>query len=155
MSQSDFQSLVSYEVFETTHDGILLRAQFLSRDDANDYVDRFTSSRSHVYIYRTSCVDVFYPLSGSTETPRVSRSSTPNDTPAMSDFDILETNDYTNMIIRKYGKGYVLVPPQDHPLYGQAYINSNRGKWSSKAEGWFFQRRFLKSFEESGAIIEI
>ena len=143
MAPSDFQSLVSYDVYETTH-GILLKSQFLNRDDVNDYIDRYTSS-SHVYVYRTSCVDVFYPLSTPTQESRPASpapGSTPHSvgttlraTPTMSDYDVVEDLVYGNMVIRKYGKGYRWC--HHKIIHCTAKNTLILTKWWSQAQGWF------------------
>ncbi len=193
MSQSfsnyeSYESLVSYTVYETTHDGLSLTSQFLNRDDVNDYIDRFTDRSSYVHVYRTSCCDVLYPFT-ETSTPCMSSPSTPTPTqttttmpptptrptrPTRSDrklasnismdFEMLDdsrgttpvfVSPFSDMIIRKYGKGYVMVPPLDHTNYGVKYINNNRGWWNANAQGWFFKKNFLQSFLDQGAIKEI
>ena len=208
MSQSisnyeSYESLVSYTIYETTHDGLVLTAQFLSRNDVNDYIDRFTNQSSYVHVYRTSCCDVLYPfsemttpmpspsspptqasptqaspsppptptrLSRSTMPPtpaRLSRSSrrNPSITTELSmEFELLDDSrgttpvfvtPFSDMTIRKYGKGYVMVPPTDHTNYGDKYINDNRGWWNANAHGWFFKKNVLQSFLDQGAIKEI
>jgi hypothetical protein len=62
---------------------------------------------------------------------------------------------FSDMTIRKYGKGFVMVPPPDHSNYGDKYINNNRGWWNTNAQGWFFKRNVLQSFLDQGAIKEI
>ena len=200
MSQSfsnyeSYESLVSYTVYETTHDGLCLTSQFLNRDDVNDYIDRFTNRSSYVHVYRTSCCDVLYPFT-ETSTPCMSSPSTPTPTPTQStsmpptpsrptrstrptrptrrnpsiasnismDFEMLDdsrgttpvfVSPFSDMIIRKYGKGYVMIPPPDHTNYGDKYINNNRGWWNANAQGWFFKKNVLQSFLDQGAIKEI
>ena len=183
-----YESLVSYTVYETTHDGLSLTSQFLNRDDVNDYIDRFTDRSSYVHVYRTSCCDVLYPFT-ETSTPCMSSPSTPTPTqttttmpptptrptrsdrrnPSLAsnismDFEMLDdsrgttpvfVSPFSDMIIRKYGKGYVMVPPLDHTNYGVKYINNNRGWWNANAQGWFFKKNFLQSFLDQGAIKEI
>ena len=181
-----YESLVSYTVYETTHDGLCLTSQFLNRDDVNDYIDRFTSRSSYVHVYRTSCCDVLYPFSGTSTqatptqasptqaspspppTPsRLSRSSRRNPSLVSNismDFELIDdsrgttpvfVSPFSDMTIRKYGKGYVMVPPTDHANYGDKYINNNRGWWNANAQGWFFKKNFLQSFLDQGAIKEI
>lgn len=174
-SLSNYESLVSYSVYETTHDGIVLTSQFLNRDDVNDYIDRFTSRSSYVHVYRTSCCDVLYPFSSTetgmvTPTPapisipqtpkKVSRRNNSFSTDISMDYEMLDVSPvivspFSEMIIRKYGKGYVLIPPEDHELFGEKYINENRGWWNKNAQGWFFKKNFLQSFLDLGAIKEI
>lgn len=177
--------LVTYNVYETTHDNILLQSQFFNRDDVNDFIDRFTSRRSTVHVYRTSCVDVLYPFTDESREPtppieitnppepepepalppppptrrstRKTRSAKP--TVAFDDYVVLENEDETmpfrDFTIRTYGKGFVLIAPEGHPSYGAKYINENRGFWNKNANGWFFRKTFLKSFLDQGAIREI
>tara|TARA_E500000178_G_scaffold339430_1_gene380882 strand:- start:402 stop:947 length:546 start_codon:yes stop_codon:yes gene_type:complete len=174
--------LVTYTVYETTHDNILLSSQFFNRDDVNDYIDRFTSRRSTVHVYRTSCVDVLYPFLDTSREPtppieitnppeaeaslpptptrrstRKTRSQKP--TVAFDDYVVLENEDetmpFSGFTIRPYGKGFVLIAPENHSIYGAKYINENRGFWNNNANGWFFRKIFLKSFLDQGAIREI
>jgi hypothetical protein len=196
MTNYSHEDLVSYTVYETTHDGVLLTSQFLNRDDVNDYVDRFTSASSYVRVYRTSCCDVFYPLDSAvkalnpnapTFTPsRNVTTSTSLDTNInalnsteptfeFNDYDILDTSrgntpepetvqtpinmtvPFMGMTIRKYGKSYIMCPPEGHPYWGSEYINENRGRWTKNGNGWFFRnnKTILRSFLDQGAIMEI
>jgi hypothetical protein len=190
-----YESLVSYLVYETTHDGLTLSANFLNRDDVNEYIDRFTSASSHVHVYRTSCCDVFYPLdsavkalnpnapaftpTGSTNmTTQTSNSSLRTNVMAelntepqfeFNDFEVLDnsrgttpepenaTLPFMGMTVRRYLRGYILCPPEEHPLWGQDYINENRGRWTRNGSGWFFRnnKTILRSFLDQGAIMEI
>lgn len=181
-SLSSYESLVSYTVYETTHDGLVLSSQFLNRDDVNDYIDRFTSRSSYVHVYRTSCCDVLYPFNSTesgmvtpTPTPtqvpstpsrpsRSSRRNKSNTTEISMDYEMLDDSrgttpvfvtPFSEMTIRKYGKGYVMIPPENHELYGEKYINENRGWWNNNAQGWFFKKNVLQSFLDLGAVKEI
>lgn len=197
MSICDYDGLITYSVYETTYDGIVLTSQFFNRTDVNDYIDRFTSSSSTVHVYRTSCLEVFHPHSqpeiNSTDfqplpSPPPEINSTddyhspppeinpPDDyhspppdlnTGSKKPFEEYEVLDhsqgaspefvlpFTDMVIKKYGKGYVLVPPLGYVCGNNKRINKNRGTWNKIANGWFFQKRFLNSFIENGAIKEI
>lgn len=168
--------LVTYTVYENTHDNILLSSQFFNRDDVNDYIDRFTSRSSTIYVYRTSCVDVHYPFNDESREPtppieiinppepppqrkstRKTRKQKP--TVAFDDYIVLENEDesmpFKDFTIKPYGKGFVLIAPEGHSSYGAKYINKNRGFWNNNANGWFFRKTFLKSFLDQGAIREI
>ena len=186
MSICDYDGLITYSVYETTHDGIVLTSQFFNRTDVNDYIDRFTSSSSTIHVYRTSCLEVFHPNSqpkfNSTDfqpspTPPPEINSTdfqPSPTPppefnterkvSFEEYEVLNNSrgetpefvlPFTDMVIRKYGKGYVLIPPLGYVCGDNKRINKNRGTWNKTANGWFFQKRFLNSFVENGAIKEI
>jgi len=188
MSLCDYEGLVTYSVYETTHDGLVLTSQFFNRADVNEYVDSFTSRSSTVHVYHTSCVDVFYPhaqpeIESNDRQPEIEsndrhHSPTPSNdchhSPppdfnterkvSFEEYEVLDNSrgetpefvlPFTDMLIRKYGKGYVLVPPLGHMLCDNKRINKNRGTWNKTANGWFFQKRFLDSFVENGAIKEI
>ena len=207
MSICDYDGLITYSVYETTHDGIVLTSQFFNRADVNDYIDRFTSSSSTVHVYRTSCLEVFHPHSqpkfNSTgfqpqHSPQPSPSPPPEinstdfqplpspppeinstdfqhpPTPppefnterkvSFEEYEVLDNSrgetpefvlPFTDMVIRKYGKGYVLIPPLGYVCGDNKRINKNRGTWNKNVNGWFFQKRFLNSFVENGAIKEI
>ena len=95
---------------------------------------------------------------------RPSRRNKSISTDISMDYDMLDmsrettpvvVSPYLDMIIRKYGKGYVLIPPENHELMGEKYINQNRGWWNNNAQGWFFKKNFLQSFVDLGAIKEI
>ena len=183
MSICDYDGLITYSVYETTSDGIVLTSQFFNRTDVNDYIDRFTSSSSTVHVYRTSCLEVFHPHSqpeiNSTFQPVPSPPPEINSTDdyhspppdlnteskkPFEEYEVLDHSQgaspefvlpFTDMVIRKYGKGYVLVPPLGYVCGNNKRINKNRGTWNKIANGWFFQKRFLNSFIENGAIKEI
>lgn len=185
MSTYAHEDLVSYTVYEMTHDGITLSSQFLNRDDVNDHVDRFTSPSSYVRVYRTTCCDVFYPLDSAVralnpEAPAFVPSTSIVQNPIASlnteprfdfnDYEVLDTSrgntptpepettmPFMGMTVRRYGKSYIMCPPEDHPLWGQEYINENRGRWTRNGNGWFFRnnKNILRSFLDRGAIMEI
>ena len=62
----ELETVVTYTVYEYTHDGLVLTNQFFSMDDVNRFVDDYSSRSSTVYVFRTSCCDVFRPLNTST-----------------------------------------------------------------------------------------
>lgn len=191
----ELETLVTYTVYEYTHDGLVLTNQFFSMDDVNRFVDDYSSRSSTVYVFRTSCCDVFRPLNtntsrldtlaqvASTITDPPFEFATPDEEEAakgaqsvsfqtdtllvqsipedkeispFGDFENIEPElPYNGFPIRKYGKGYVLIPPQGHELYGKKYINENRGLWNRNADGWFFRKQFLNKFKELGGVMEI
>ena len=53
--------LVEITVYEYTSGGLIQTNQFLSYDDARDFVGRYCCSSSKVYIFTSYCEDVFEP----------------------------------------------------------------------------------------------
>jgi len=191
----ELETVVTYTVYEYTHDGLVLTNQFFSMDDVNRFVDDYSSRSSTVYVFRTSCCDVFRPLNTSTNgldtlaqvastmTVPPFEFATPDEEEAanrhqsvsfqneaivistipedeeVSPLGAFETVEpelpYQGFPIRKYGKGYVLIPPKGHELYGKKYINENRGLWNRNADGWFFRKQFLSKFKALGGVMEI
>ena len=51
-----YADVITYNVYEYTHDGLTLPSTFLSKKDAYRYVKEFTDSSSNVFVYKTKCV---------------------------------------------------------------------------------------------------
>ena len=54
------------------------------------------------------------------------------------------------MFIRKYGKGYLLIPPSNSEFFGQKYFLD--GWWMPSQKGWFFKTEFVDNLTNLGAM---
>ena len=57
-------------------------------------------------------------------------------------------NIFKNMVAQKYGKGYLLIPEDNHKDYGIKYYNN--GWWIKKHKAWFFKKEYKKYLLNSG-----
>ena len=61
-SQMDaYTNVITYTVYEFTHDGLTLPSTFLSKKDAYRYVKDYTDGSSYVHVYKTKCVRTYEP----------------------------------------------------------------------------------------------
>ena len=56
---------------------------------------------------------------------------------------------FTDMTIESYGKGYLLVPPDDHPDFGTKYYHN--GWWNGRQNAWFFKTKYHQYLVDNGA----
>ena len=80
-----------------------------------------------------------------------------NPPPVDADYwNVVNTDeDYSEMTLTKYGRGYLLKCPEDHPDFGIKYYPDNNnclGWWLNNQEGWFIKRENKNYFLEKGAI---
>ena len=54
------------------------------------------------------------------------------------------------MILKKYGKGYILKPPKNNKYYGDKYFHN--GWWITKQNGWFFKKEQYNILIQYGAL---
>ena len=169
-----------YSVYEYTQSGQILTNNFISSDDAYDFVEQFCSSSSKVYLFMTTCEDVFEPhtrsstalVSGQTNSVTQSNGLVDYDSQEDSDFDPdacsdsesdstdgsgsesesdeEEDIDLSDMFFESYGKGFLLHPPTNHELFGQKYFLD--GWWMAKHRSWFFKSEFESKLLDLGAI---
>ena len=59
---------------------------------------------------------------------------------------------FTGMHIDTYGRGYLLVPPEGHPNYGEKYFHN--GWWLTNQNAWFFKTKDYDNLIDNGAIIQ-
>lgn len=59
--------------------------------------------------------------------------------------------DLSMMTLEEYGRGYVLFPPTNHPLFGEKYFRD--GWWRPDLGGWFFRSRFIDGLISDGAML--
>ena len=45
---------------------------------------------------------------------------------------------FSDMTVEPYGKGYLLVPPEEHSDYGTKYYHN--GWWNENNDAWFFKK---------------
>lgn len=69
-----------------------------------------------------------------------------------SDTDLPDV-DLSGFAILRYGKGYLLTAPKNHPSMKAKtkYLVGNLGWWNSNANGWFFRKGTLKDLRAAGA----
>lgn len=69
-------------------------------------------------------------------------------------WNVVEEENYDDMTLQKYGRGYILKCDSDHPDYGIKYFPSEencRAWWQPANEGWFVRRENKNYFLERGA----
>ena len=57
----------------------------------------------------------------------------------------------SSMYVEEYGRGYILVPPANHPNFGDKYFRE--GWWRPDLQAWFFRSQFLDGLIADGAIL--
>ena len=57
----------------------------------------------------------------------------------------------SSMYIEEYGRGYILVPPANHPNFGDKYFRE--GWWRPDLSAWFFRSQFLDGLIADGAVL--
>lgn len=55
----------------------------------------------------------------------------------------------SGMTIEVYGRGYILIPPSNHPKFGRKYFYD--AWWNKSQSAWFFKKEFLDKFISLGA----
>lgn len=60
-----------------------------------------------------------------------------------------ESNIFENMYIQKYGRGYTLRCPTEHPDYGTKYYHN--AWWVPSLNQWFFKKEKLDYYLDRGA----
>ena len=79
----------------------------------------------------------------------------PVDTDEEYETDVDEFEDvgpFTDMTIDTYGRGYLLVPPADHPNYGEKYFHN--GWWLTSQNAWFFKTKHYDYLIDNGATLQ-
>tara|TARA_B100000674_G_C37758630_1_gene876823 strand:- start:330 stop:947 length:618 start_codon:yes stop_codon:yes gene_type:complete len=67
-----------------------------------------------------------------------------------------ENKPFKNCSLKKYGKGFLLIPNSDHPDFGTKYYDNGAGDtgwWMPKKNGWFFKKQFIQPLIKGGAEI--
>ena len=59
---------------------------------------------------------------------------------------------FHDMVLNKYGKGYLLHSYRDHPDFGTKYYHN--AWWMPKCEAWFLMKQYKDYFIENGAVLE-
>ena len=59
---------------------------------------------------------------------------------------------FDDMVINKYGKGYLLQSYEDHPDFGTKYYHN--AWWMPSKQAWFLRKEFKDYFLENGAVLE-
>ena len=60
--------------------------------------------------------------------------------------------DFTGMEVAKHGKGFLLIPSEEHSDFGQKYYYD--GWWMPRYKAWFFKSEHYEWLLECGAIVE-
>jgi hypothetical protein len=61
---------------------------------------------------------------------------------------------FKNCSLKKYGKGYLLIPSTNHPDWGIKYYDNGVGEtgwWMNKNNAWFFKKQYIKPILAGGA----
>ena len=74
-------------------------------------------------------------------------------TPETSDVAETETLPFEGMFVESYGKGYLLIPSEDHPDVGTKYYHE--GWWMPKNNAWFFRSKYFDELLSKGAVERI
>lgn len=170
-----------YSVYEYTQSGQILTNNFISSQSAYDFVERFCSSSSKVYVFMTTCEDVFEPNKSSSsaiaseQTTSVSQSNglVDYDSENNSDFD---PNDYSESESsdgsdsdsesdEEEEEEDIDLSDMFFERYGKGFLlhpPTNHelfgqkyfldGWWMPKHRSWFFKAEFESKLIELGAI---
>jgi hypothetical protein len=170
-----------YTVYEYRTDGHVLTNHFMSSDNAYDFANQFCNPSSKVYIYMTSCEDVFEPhiLNDSSEViysngveTSASNGLVNYDSEDDSDFDPdncsgSDTSDeeLTDEELTDEEDSDVDLSDMFFSVYGKGLLlipTSNNeffgqkyfldGWWMPNKNGWFFKSEFEDTLLELGAI---
>ena len=135
-----------YTVHELMEDGVVFTSSFNSYSDAKKFVNKFTHASSVVYIFKTYCKDTFAPITNeeTDDEDYVPQEETTTD----KQYDV----DLSNMTLITYGKGYLLIPPEDSEFYGEKYFQD--GWWIKRSGGWFFKSEHYDFLVSSGAFYD-
>lgn len=72
-------------------------------------------------------------------------------------WNVVDEENYEDMKLQKYGRGYILKCDSDHPDYGIKYFPNEencRAWWQPSNDGWFVRRENKNYFLERGAQFE-
>lgn len=169
-----------YSVYEYTQSGQILTNHFISSEDAYDFVVRFCSSSSKVYVFMTTCEDVFEPHTSSSRSMSSGQTTSVTQSNGLVDYDSENDSDFdpnacsdsesessdgsdsdsesdeeedidlSDMFFESYGRGFLLHPQTNHELFGKKYFLD--GWWMAKHRSWFFKAEFESKLLDLGAI---
>ena len=115
---------------------------FLNSKSAKEFMEyckTMDASQLQFQMYKSKCVGEPINI-----TPPSSTVSTSTNTPTVS----VET-DLSDMTLEKYGKGFLLRPPEGSELYGvKLFMN---GWWMPKHHAWFFKTAYFDELIMAGA----
>jgi len=177
-NQTHYMDVISrrntYVVYECTNLGMTLHHQFLSRREALDFAEDCDAT-SKVYVFKTKCIRVEQPESDGDGEVEVHVENdcgychededpdyVPNGNEELehiaeeyaSDYGEEEHSDDSvtleDMFYRKYGRGFLLVPPSNSEHFGRKYFLG--GWWIPAQSGWFFKLNFRDELDHRGAV---
>ena len=67
---------------------------------------------------------------------------------------IAKKKPFQDCTLKKYGKGFLLIPHSDHPDFGTKYYDNgvgDTGWWMPKKNGWFFKKDYIDPIIAGGA----
>ena len=64
---------------------------------------------------------------------------------------VLDTFDLTGLMVKSYGRGYIVCPPCTHKNYETKYYGP--GWWNDQQKGWFFRKDSFDTLMKAGAVI--
>jgi len=135
----------SYTLTELTSDGITYTSYFNTKAKAKAYMRKNCSETSAIYIHQTKCIKIYDSLYSDDELD-VAKTLI-----EMTDTDYDPELDFSNMIVWKYGSGYLLEPPTDSDYFGKKYFHN--GWWVPSQNGWFFKKSEYDWILQNGATI--
>ena len=102
----------NYYLQELKSDGFLYTSYFKTKDDARHYAREFCEESSAIYIFKTTCVRIYDPVENNE-----------SNLGSVVDSEYNKQNsDFREMILWKYGRGYLLVPPTTSNYFGTKYF---------------------------------
>jgi hypothetical protein len=135
----------SYTLTELTNDGSTYTSYFKTKAKAKAYMRKNCSETSAIYIYQTKCVKIYDAIYSDDEIDAAKTLTEMNDT------DYNPELDFSNMIVWKYGSGYLLEPPTDSDYFGQKYFHN--GWWVPSQNSWFFKKSEYDWIIQNGATV--
>ena len=121
----------------TLPDGTTLYSDtFFSRESAYEYADNI----KNIDVNQNSKIEVF----------KQGENMLTNYGYEENDDEIIELK-FSEMTYQKYGKGFLLKPPANHPDYGTKYYYN--GWWMPSQNAWFFKSKFFSTIIDNGATL--
>jgi hypothetical protein len=137
----------SFTVYEVTEYGACFTSVFTSFKQAKAFSKKYTKLSSKIYIFKSSCVKCYEPETESEPEPELGTNTLKSDSPAQVIVNPLF--DLSSMVVKSYGRGYLLVPPKTSQYFGDKYFHN--GWWIDKQVGWFFKTEHREMLQEYGA----
>ena len=135
----------TFTLHELKDNGLVYISHFGDKSNAKTYARKYADESSTIYIYESRCIRIYDPVTDEMK-PDIDMILCDDDL----DTDYSPETDFTNMTLWKYGKGYLLEPPEDSEYYGKKYFHD--GWWNEMQKGWFFKASKYDWLVSHGAI---